>query len=72
MSSELLTINSVARILKLHPDTVRRYILEGKIPSIKLAYNAVRISREALDKFVKDREQPSADLICRKEGESSH
>jgi len=33
---ELLTVNDVARQLKLHPETVRRWIRSGKLRAISL------------------------------------
>ena len=34
---ELLTVDEVARRLKLHPETVRRWIRAGKLRAIRLA-----------------------------------
>jgi excisionase family DNA binding protein len=33
---ELLTVNQVAERLKLHPETIRRWIREGRLHAIKL------------------------------------
>lgn len=32
-----LTIQDVARRYQLHPETVRRWILQGRLPAVKLA-----------------------------------
>ena len=34
--SELLTIKEAARALRLHPETVRRLLNDGKIPAVKI------------------------------------
>ncbi len=46
----LLNINQVAFILKVHPLTVRRYIKEGKLKAVKVAGN-VRIKEAMLQDF---------------------
>jgi excisionase family DNA binding protein len=35
--SDLLTVAAVARLLKRHPDTVRRWVRSGAIPTARLA-----------------------------------
>ncbi|HET8843001.1 MAG TPA: helix-turn-helix domain-containing protein [Ktedonobacteraceae bacterium] len=57
MPDELLTIDEVAAELKLHPDTVRRYIREKKLTVIRIAPNSVRIRRSELELFLKEREE---------------
>ena len=47
---ELLTVKQVAILLKVHPLTVRRYIIEGKLKAFKMAGN-VRISQNDLRSF---------------------
>ncbi len=56
MADELLTVEQVAEELKLHPDTVRRYIREKKLRSIRLSGTAHRIRRSELERFLKERE----------------
>jgi len=46
----LLNINQVAFILKVHPLTVRRYIKEGKLKAVKIAGN-IRIKESILQDF---------------------
>jgi excisionase family DNA binding protein len=55
LADELLTIDQVAAELKLHPDTVRRYIREKKLASVRLATTAVRVKRSELDRFINER-----------------
>lgn len=44
-----LTIHEVARRYQLHPETVRRWIIEGRLPAIKLAGgSAWRVREDAL------------------------
>lgn len=49
----LLNINQVAFILKVHPLTVRRYIKEGKLNAVRAGGN-VRIKESELINFNKD------------------
>ena len=49
----LLNINQVAFILKVHPLTVRRYIKEGKLKAVRAGGN-VRIKESELANFNKD------------------
>jgi excisionase family DNA binding protein len=57
LPDELLTIDEVAAELKLHPDTVRRYIREKKLTVIRIAPNSVRIRRSEIERFLKEREE---------------
>ena len=59
MADELLTIDEVAAELKLHPDTIRRYIREGKLKQTKVGGTAIRIRRSELDKFISEGEEGS-------------
>lgn len=47
----LLTVKEVAKELKLHPVTVRRYIREGKIVA-SLFGRVWRVQEQALDEFL--------------------
>jgi len=49
----LLNVNQVAFILKVHPLTVRRYLREGKLKAIMVGGN-VRIKETQLQDFSKD------------------
>jgi excisionase family DNA binding protein len=56
LSDELLTVEQVAAELQLHPDTIRRYVREKKLRSIRLSSTALRIRRSELERFIKERE----------------
>lgn len=49
----LLNVNQVAFILKVHPLTVRRYLREGKLKAVRVGGN-VRIKESQLIEFNKD------------------
>jgi len=59
LDDELLTIEQVANELKLHPDTIRRYVREKKLKAVRLASTALRIRRSELNRFLKERETDS-------------
>ena len=48
---ELLTVREVAELLQLHEVTIRRYIRDGKLASVRIGRN-VRVLRSALDEFI--------------------
>lgn len=47
----LLTVNDVARRLRCHPHTVRRWIWSGKRRSVKVG-SLVRVPQEEIDRFL--------------------
>lgn len=49
----LLNVNQVAFILKVHPLTIRRYLREGKLKAVMVGGN-VRIKESQLQDFSKD------------------
>lgn len=51
--NNLLSVNQVAFILKVHPLTIRRYINTGKLKAIKLGGN-VRIEEASLSLLQRD------------------
>ena len=59
LDDELLTIEQVANELKLHPDTIRRYVREKKLKAVRLASTALRIRRSELNRYLKERETDS-------------
>lgn len=61
MEDELLTIEQVAEALKLHPDTIRRYIREKKMRAVRLSATNLRVRRSELDRFIKEREIDGSD-----------
>ncbi len=54
MSKQWLTVEEVAKELGLSEDTIRNYIRTKQLPAAKFG-NTYRISREDLEKFIKDR-----------------
>lgn len=50
--SSLFSVIEVAKQLKVHPITVRRYIREGKLTALK-AGGSIRVSSEALADFTR-------------------
>ena len=56
MDDELLTIEEVADILQLHPDTIRRYVRERKLKAVRLSATQLRVKRSELDRCIKERE----------------
>lgn len=61
MADELLTIDEVAAELKLHPDTIRRYIREGKLKQTRVGGTAIRVRRSELNRFISEGEEGSED-----------
>ena len=52
----VLTLKEVAQRLKLHPNTLRRYAKEGKLPAMKFG-RVWRIEEEDLVKFMRAMKQ---------------
>jgi excisionase family DNA binding protein len=50
-ASSLMTVDEVARYLKMHPLTIRRLAREKKIPAFKLG-RQWRVKRELLDEWL--------------------
>jgi excisionase family DNA binding protein len=61
MSSELLTVSEVARILRVDDTTVRRWVKQGALEAVVLphvnARQAYRIKRETLNRVLGDAAQ---------------
>ena len=47
MNDEILTIEEAAQLLKVNPETIRRWIRRGELPVIKRG-NVVRIRKSTL------------------------
>jgi len=54
--SKLLTLKEVCERLRLHENTVREYIKEGKITAIKFD-RVWRVDEKDLERFIKTRKQ---------------
>lgn len=50
---ELMTVEEVATYLKVHPEVVRRWLREKKLPGLKVG-KEWRIAKEDLDKYLED------------------
>lgn len=48
---ELLTVDETARLLKVAPITVRRFIQSGRLPAIKVG-KGIRVRKEAVEQFL--------------------
>jgi excisionase family DNA binding protein len=49
---ELLTVDETARLLRVTPITVRRYIAAGRLPGLKVG-RGVRVRGESVDELLK-------------------
>jgi excisionase family DNA binding protein len=47
-SVELLTVDEIAKLLKVTPITVRRYITDGRLPAVRVG-RRVRVRKEAVE-----------------------
>jgi excisionase family DNA binding protein len=50
---ELLTIQETARMLKVNPITIRRYIESGRLPAVRVG-RGVRVRKEAVDQLIEE------------------
>jgi len=48
---EFLTVSEVAKRLKLHPETIARYIRQGELPALKFG-RVWRMEKKEVDKFI--------------------
>jgi excisionase family DNA binding protein len=52
------TVEEVARLLSVHPETVRNWIKSGQLRALKLGGPAgYRISQSAYEQFLREREE---------------
>ena len=63
MSSEntLLTAEDVARIMKVSIRTVRRWVATGQIEIVEIGKQDYRITRQALNTFIQERQKRRGD-----------
>jgi len=62
MDDTLYTVEEVAARLAVHPETVRKWIKNGQLRATNLGGRAgYRISKSALDQFLREREEPLRD-----------
>ena len=50
---ELLTVHEAARLFKVNPQTIYRYIKSGKLKAFKATRKAIRIRKKDFQSFVK-------------------
>jgi excisionase family DNA binding protein len=48
---ELLTVHEAAKLLKVNPITVRRFIAQGRLAAVRVG-KTIRVRTEALDEFI--------------------
>lgn len=53
MPEEWLTSSEVAKLLRVSKSTVTRYVRLGQLPAMRLPSGYLRISREAVEKMLK-------------------
>lgn len=54
---EMLTAEEVARIMKVHISTVRKWVRAGELRVVDIGPREYRIRRSELNRFVKERER---------------
>jgi len=52
----MLTLKEIAERLKLHPNTLRRYVKQGKLPAMKFG-RVWRVEEWDLNKFLEERKR---------------
>src|SRR5262245_32132851 len=50
---ELLTANEAAKLLRVHPSTVRRWVGLGQIPAVRLPSGQIRVPRQAVERLLR-------------------
>ena len=56
----LLTVEEVAAVLKLHPNTVYEKVKNGEIPSVKTAKSRVRFIESDIRKWIEENSRTSS------------
>lgn len=51
---ELYTVEEVAKLFKVNPESVRRWVRKEKIKSIKLGGKFIRMTKDAIQDFLKE------------------
>ena len=59
-NNKLLTVGEAAKLLRMHINTLRRYIKEGIVPAYKIAKNTYRLDRDELIDWVREHKMPVA------------
>ena len=64
--NKILTVKEVAEKLNFHPETIREWVRQGKLPMIKPGCgrnSKLIISERKLDKFLEDHHYEYAEII---------
>lgn len=51
---DLYTVEEVAKLFKVNPESVRRWVRKEKIKSIKLGGKFIRMTKDAIQDFLKE------------------
>lgn len=57
ITTTLLTVEDVARIMQIHPGSVYRFVYQGKLPIIKIGPGTVRIHPATFEEWLLKRQQ---------------
>ncbi len=49
---ELLTVMQAAKLLQVHPESVRRWVRQHKLPAVKISHKFIRIKKQDLTHFM--------------------
>jgi excisionase family DNA binding protein len=52
LSSKLLTYEEAAVQVAMAPKTLRKWVAEGRLPSVRFSHKAIRIRQVDIDRFV--------------------
>jgi excisionase family DNA binding protein len=50
--NEFLTVDDVAELLRMNPQTIRNWIDRNELPAVRVGSRRVRVRREDLDAFI--------------------
>jgi excisionase family DNA binding protein len=62
----MMTAREIAKYLKLHEMTVRKYAAQGKIPATRIG-RVWRFNKDAIDKWIKDGTAPTLTAASKEE-----
>lgn len=54
---ELLTTEDIAKELKYHIETVRKWIREGRLKAMRINKKEYRVKRSELERFLEEKQQ---------------
>ena len=63
-ASKFYTVEEVAKLLKVHPNTVRGWIRQGKLKAFK-ANTLTRVKAVDLEKFIKPVEEARKEILVK-------